>query len=81
MKVIFGTTNDRKVEDLMNQAKKMKMNLNVLSMNDIGWDLGEIEENGSTIEENSLIKAKAIFDFCSKKGISLPIITVMLDFL
>ena len=75
MKVIFGTTNDRKAEDLMNQAKKMKMDLNVLSMNDIGWDLGEIDENGSTIEENSLIKAKAIFDFCSKKGISLPIIT------
>ena len=75
MKVIFGTTNDRKVEDLMNQAKKMKMNLNVLSMNDIGWDLGEIEENGLTIEENSLIKAKAIHDFCTKKGIGLPIIT------
>ena len=59
----------------MNQARKMKMNLEVLSINDIGWDLGEIEENGSTIEENSLIKAKVIHDFCTKKGITLPIIT------
>lgn len=41
MKVIFGTTNDRKVEDLRNQARRMEMNLEVLSMNDIGWDQGE----------------------------------------
>ena len=75
MKIIFGTTNDRKVADLKNQARKMKMNLNVLSMNHIGWNLGEIKEDGMTIEENSLIKAKAIHDFCTKKGIALPIIT------
>ena len=30
----------------------------VVSMEDIGWDRGEIEENGSTIEDNSLIKAQ-----------------------
>ena len=39
----------------------MNLDIQVVSMDDIGWDRGEIEENGFTIEENSLIKAKAIF--------------------
>ena len=49
--------------------------MEVLSMADIGWDRGEIEDNGSTIEENSLIKSNAILDFCKENNISYPIIT------
>ena len=75
MKVIFGTTNRKKIEDLINEAKKMKIDLKVLSLDDIGWNLGEIEEDGLTTEENSLIKAKAIYNFCREKGLALPIIT------
>ena len=75
MQVIFGTTNRKKIEDLINEAKKLNIDLKVLSLSDIGWDLGEIEEDGSTIEENSLIKARAIYNFCRKKGLALPIIT------
>ena len=60
MKLIFGTTNKRKVEDLQNIINEMKLDIQVVSMEDIGWDRGEIEENGSTIEDNSLIKAQAI---------------------
>lgn len=75
MKVIFGTTNERKVEDLKNQSKELGIELEIIGMNDIGWNLGEIEENGKTIEENSLIKAKAIYEFCQKNNISYPIIT------
>ena len=64
MKLIFGTTNKRKVEDLQNIINEMNLNIEVVSMEDIGWDRGEIDENGSTIEENSLIKARAILSFC-----------------
>lgn len=75
MKIIFGTTNKRKTEDLQNIINDLKLDIKVLSMTDIGWNRGEIEENGSTIEENSLIKANAILDFCRDNNILYPIIT------
>lgn len=75
MKLIFGTTNKRKVEDLQNIINEMNLDIEVVSMEDIGWDRGEIEENGSTIEENSLIKAQAILSFCNDNNIQYPIIT------
>ena len=75
MQIIFGTTNHRKTEDLQNIINEMNLDLEVLSMKDIGWDRGEIEEIGSTIEENSLIKANAILSFCKDHNIKKPIIT------
>ena len=75
MKLIFGTTNKRKVEDLQNIINEMNLNIDVVSMEDIGWDRGEIDENGSTIEENSLIKAQAILSFCRDHNIDYPIMT------
>ena len=75
MKLIFGTTSKRKVEDLQNIINEMNLDIEVLSMEDIGWDRGEIEENGVTIEENSLIKAQAIFSFCKDHNIEYPIMT------
>ena len=75
MKLIFGTTNKRKVEDLQNIINEMNLDIEVISMEEIGWNRGEIEENGLTIEENSLIKAKAILDFCKYYNIQYPILT------
>ncbi len=75
MQIIFGTTSQRKTEDLQNVINEMNLDLEVLSMADIGWDRGEIEETGSTIEENSLIKANAILSFCKAHNIEKPIIT------
>lgn len=75
MNIIFGTTNKRKVEDLNNIILQNNLDINVLTLNDIGWDLGETEETGESLEENSLIKAKAIYDFCLKRNISYPILT------
>ena len=73
--IIFGTTSERKIEDFKNICKMYEIDCNILSLNDIGWDWGEIEENGETISENSLIKAQAIHEFCVEKGIDYPIIT------
>ena len=75
MKLIFGTTNKRKVEDLQNIINEMNLDIEVISMDDIGWNRGEIDENGSTIEENSLIKAQAILSFCRDHNIDYPIMT------
>ncbi len=75
MKVIFATTNNRKLEDLNNVIKREGLDLEVLSLSDIDWDRGEIEETGLTIEANSYIKAKCVEQFCKDKKISLPIIT------
>jgi len=75
MKVIFGTTNKRKVEDLKNLINGLKLDIEVLSMSDIGWNKGEIKEDGNSIEENSLIKANDILNFCKENNIVYPIIT------
>lgn len=75
MKVIFGTTNKRKIEDLLNICMELGCDIEVLGLDDIGWNLGEIEEDGDTLWENSLIKAKAIYDFCQNNNIYYPIIT------
>ena len=75
MKIIFGTTNERKKNDLQDLIDELNLDLQVLSMEDIGWDRGEIEEYGATIQENSLIKAQAIFNFCKDHNIEYPIIT------
>ncbi len=75
MKIIFGTSNKRKVEDVKAVIEENAFPVEILTLKDIGWDLGDIEENGTTLEENSLLKAKSIFDFCTKHSISYPIIT------
>ena len=75
MKIVFGTTNKRKKEDLQSIIDELGLDIDVLSMDDIGWDRGEIEETGLTIEENSLIKAKSIQSFCLDNNLSYPIIT------
>lgn len=56
MKLIFATHNSHKVEEL-NQL--MPKSISLLSLNDIGFH-EEIEETGTTLEENARIKADHI---------------------
>ena len=49
MYLIFGTTSKRKVEDLQNIINETNLDIQVVSMDDIGWDRGEIEEKGFNI--------------------------------
>ena len=51
-----------------------KYDVKLLTLNDIGFD-EEIEENGDTFEKNSLIKARAVKEFCNKKNINKVIVT------
>lgn len=75
MIVIFGTTNERKTQDLKNIIKKLGLDIEIKSLTEISWNRGEIEETGNTLEENSLIKATAIYNFCKDNNINYPILT------
>lgn len=62
--LILASGNKHKIEEF----KSILNNFEVKSMLEIGFDQ-EIEENGQTFMENSIIKAKAVHDFCVQKGL------------
>ena len=68
MKMIYGTSNKNKVKDIISIIKAHGEQFEVLSLKDIGFS-EEIEENGTTFEENSEIKAVAVKEFCDKNNI------------
>lgn len=74
MKIIYGTSNKGKIAQVKEYLNYKKENVEIISLEDIGFN-EEIEENGKTFEENSLIKAKAIKEFCNKNDISEIIMT------
>ena len=74
MKLIYGTGNQGKIKQVRDYLKTTDMDLDIISIKDLGFN-EEIEENGKTFEENSLIKAKAIKKYCDKKNIEGIIIT------
>ncbi len=74
MKIIYGTSNKGKLQEIKDFFKNNKIDAEILSLKDINFN-EEIEENGQTFEENSLIKAKAIKEFCNRNGINEIIIT------
>ncbi len=57
MKIVFASHNQNKVEEIRALLPK---NIELLSLKDINH-LEDIEETGATLEENSEIKAKTIF--------------------
>ena len=74
MKFIYGTGNIEKINQVKNFFKSQNIDLEILSLKDINFN-GTIEENGTTFEENSMIKAKAIKSYCDKIGLKEIIIT------
>lgn len=61
MKVLAATNNNGKLREM--QAIFSDLGIEIISMHDAGIDV-EVEETGSTFEENSLIKAKAVSILC-----------------
>ena len=74
MKIIYGSSNKAKLQEVKDFFNNNNIDVEVLSLKDINFN-EEIEENGQTFEENSLIKANAIKDFCNKNDINEIIIT------
>ena len=74
MKIIYGTGNKEKLNQVEEFFKDNNIEIELLSLKDINFN-EEIIENGKTFEENSLIKAKAIKDFCNRNNINEIIVT------
>jgi len=64
MRLVFASNNAHKLAEV---RKIMPEGIEVLSMNDIGFDQ-EIEETGTTLEENSRIKAATVFHWILDNG-------------
>lgn len=60
MKVILASRNAGKLREMREILSKHGMD--VISRDDAGIDTFEVEENGTTFEENSYIKARAIME-------------------
>lgn len=73
MEIIYGTGNIAKVEAMKKILKENNYNAKLDTLKDIGFDK-EIIEDGTTFEENSEIKARAIEKFCKENGIANKII-------
>ncbi|MBE6596905.1 MAG: XTP/dITP diphosphatase [Ruminococcaceae bacterium] len=58
MKFVLASRNKHKIKELEFLLGKYIKGIEILSLDDVGF-FDEIEENGETFEENSLIKAKA----------------------
>ena len=56
-KIILASNNSNKVREVKEILRDM--NVEIISMKEAGIDL-DIEENGTTFEENALIKARAV---------------------
>ena len=74
MKIIYGTTNQGKVEAMKKILKEDKIeNIEIKTLKDIEFN-EEIIEDGKTFEENSEIKARAIENYCKKNNIKYELI-------
>lgn len=74
MKIIYGTGNTEKINQVKDYIKAVGLDVEIITIKDIGFH-EKIEENGNTFEENSLIKAKAIKAYCNQHGINGIIVT------
>ena len=57
MKIVLASRNRKKIEELRTLLSQSFADIEILSLDDVGI-LGEIEEDGTTFEENALIKAR-----------------------
>lgn len=59
MKIVLASRNAHKIKELYAFLSPVDPSIEILSLDDIGF-VGDIEENGTTFEENALIKAQAV---------------------
>ena len=57
MELILASRNKKKIQEVEAILATHVPNVRILSLDDVGY-VGDIEENGTTYEENSLIKAR-----------------------
>lgn len=60
MKFVVATNNKKKLKEL--NRILIPLGIDAVTAKDVNVDLGDVEENGTTFEENAYIKAKSAFD-------------------
>ena len=75
MTLVFASNNAHKLAEVRNI---MPGGIEVLSLSDIGFE-AEIEENGTTLEENSKIKAETVYQWLAVNGERLAVDGVFAD--
>ena len=75
MKLVFASNNAHKLDEV---RAIMPAEVQILSLHDIGFEQ-EIEENGTTLEENSKIKADTVYQWLRVTGYGLPVDGIFAD--
>lgn len=68
MKILYGTGNKEKLNQMDKIIKVNNFNAEIIGLKDIGFNK-DIIEDGETFEENSKIKAVAIREFCEQNNL------------
>lgn len=68
LEFVIASSNAHKIEEIQAILEKHKIKL--LSLADVGLEGIEIEETGTTFEENAMIKAKAVMELTGKVAIA-----------
>ena len=72
MKLVFASTNAHKLAEV---RQIMPTGVEVLSLNDIGFNQ-EIEETGTTLEENSKIKAETVYQWLNDQMVNGQMVNI-----
>ena len=75
MNLVFATNNMHKLEEVSNI---LPSTCHILSLHDIGFEQ-DIEETGRTLEDNSLLKARTVWDYLTEHPQPLQIDGVFAD--
>ena len=68
-KIVLASNNKHKIKEF----REILTDYEIVTMAEMGF-VDDIEENGNSFFENSMIKAKAVMDFLRKKDINYPVI-------
>ena len=69
MKLILASRNKKKIKEMEAPLAQYIAGVQILSLDDVGFE-GDIEENGTTFEENALIKARTAMEAAQGAGLA-----------
>lgn len=69
-RIVLASRNAHKIEEF----SKMLEGYEILSLDDIGFE-GDIEETGTTFEENAKCKTDAVYEFCKNKNLDIAVLS------
>ena len=69
MKLILASRNKKKIREMEALLAKYVDDVRILSLDDVGFE-GDIEEDGTTFEENALIKARTAMAAANGAGLA-----------